>query len=95
MYGILMDSNLMRKIEVCVLTDLCNGVHRDRLTMVDRIRYDKQCARLYSTCVSNTTDREYIEDRYVSLMRYANRVKVICEAVDDPSPAPPPVSEFK
>lgn len=62
-----MDSNLMRKIEVCVLTDLCNDVPTNHLSPYDRIRYEKQCARLYSTCVSNLADRVYIEDRYASL----------------------------
>jgi hypothetical protein len=95
MYGILMDSELMDKIEKCVCVDLMNSIPRDRLSAYDRIRYEKQCSRLYSTCVSNPADREYIDDRYASLIRYANRVKVICEAEDDPSPTPPPVKLFK
>jgi hypothetical protein len=90
-----MDSKLMDKIERCVCVDLMNSIPRDRLTIVDRIRYDKQCARLFEACMLNPADRDYIEDRYNGLLRYANRVKVIDEAVFEANPAPPPVSEFK
>ena len=68
-----MDTELFEKIKYCVSFDLIgNGkfVKYDDMTAVNKIRFQKQCDRLYFTCVRDSRDREYIEDRFAGIRLY-------------------------
>ena len=68
-----MDNELFEKIKYCVSFDLIgNGKYilPDKMTVVDKIRYQKQSDRLYYSCVCSPIDKEYIEDRYDGIRLY-------------------------
>ena len=57
----------MEKIQYIVGIDLIGTVSIEHMTQVDKIRYAKQCRRLYESCILYPPNQEYIEDRYSSL----------------------------
>lgn len=68
-----MDNDLFEKIKYCVSYDLIGDgkfVEYDRMTAVNKIRFQKQCDRLYFTCERDPRNRDYIEDRFAGIKLY-------------------------
>lgn len=61
-------SGLIEQIRTCVAYDLI-GIPFEHMSPVQRIRYEKQCRRLFEACMINPQDQEYIYERYDSLRK--------------------------
>jgi len=59
-------NTLLEQIRTCVAYDLI-GLPFEHMSPVQRIRYEKQCNRLYEACRINPSDQAYILERYDSI----------------------------
>ena len=59
-------NTLLEQIRTCVAYDLI-GLPFEHMSPVQRIRYEKQCNRLFEACMINVSDQEYIFERYDSI----------------------------
>lgn len=58
----------MEKIQYIVGHDLIGTLSIEHMTPVDKIRYTKQCSRLYESCYIYPPNQEYVNERYDSLV---------------------------